>query len=182
MLGPSFIQTGFFFHQAHIVDVKGWTLLQFAALYPGYAAMSVINAIVCGMMIDRLGSLRILPLYQAPMIAALCLMSVVTTTFGGGIAMLLIGVTTGFGVTLMSAIWAELYGTRHLGAIKALVAALMVFSSALGPGVIGVLVDLGVGVERQFIWLAVYAVLTSLLAGIAIARRRASTDLAVQKP
>ena len=46
---------------------------------------------------------------------------------------------------MASAFWAEFYGTRHIGAIKAMAAALMVFGSAIGPGLTGALIDLDDG-------------------------------------
>ena len=39
--------------------------------------------------------------------------------------------------------WAELYGPRHLGAIKSLTNAIMVFASALGPALVGSLLQWG---------------------------------------
>ncbi len=43
--------------------------------------------------------------------------------------------------------WAEVYGTAHLGAIRSLVQALMVAISAMSPFVFGELFDVGVTVE-----------------------------------
>ncbi len=59
----------------------------------------------------------------------------------------LLGLTSGIAFTALTALWAEIYGIRHLGAIRSLVASLSVLSSALGPLVMGALIDAGVSVE-----------------------------------
>ena len=44
----------------------------------------------------------------------------------------LIGISNGFANVLGSSIWAEIYGVKYIGSIKALTTALMVFSTAFG--------------------------------------------------
>ena len=51
------------------------------------------------------------------------------------------GASSGLYFTGFSALWAELYGAKHLGAIKSLTNAVMVFSSALGPALVGSLLN-----------------------------------------
>ena len=75
--------------------------------------------------------------------------------------MILAGGTAGGAITILSALWAELYGTRNLGAIRALGVAGMVFASALAPGFMGWLVDLGIGLEDQIAAMAAYAFLAA---------------------
>jgi len=81
--------------------------------------------------------------------------------------------TTGAQATVPNAFWAEFYGTRHLGSIKALASAIMVLGSALGPGITGTLIDLGVGLETQYLFISGFFVLTTAMVwfGIRQARR-----------
>ena len=79
------------------------------------------------------------------------------------VMMILLGATAGASATVHSAIWAEIYGTRHLGAIKALAHSIMVFASAAGPGIVGTLIDMGVAFPTQGLWLAAYTVGVSAL-------------------
>jgi MFS family permease len=72
--------------------------------------------------------------------------------------MLLQGITSGLYFTGLSALWAELYGARHLGAIKSLTNAVMVFSSALGPAAVGTLLE----------WQVSFLAITLLLAGFCV--------------
>ena len=44
--------------------------------------------------------------------------------------------------------WAEIYGVKHIGSIKALTTALMVFATASGTAIFGVLIDKGYSIEQ----------------------------------
>jgi len=59
----------------------------------------------------------------------------------------LIGISNGFANVLGSATWAEIYGVKHIGSIKALTTALMVFSTAFGTALFGLLIDAGYSIE-----------------------------------
>ncbi len=77
--------------------------------------------------------------------------------------MTLSGLTAGAATTLIGALWAEIYGTRHLGAIRALAVAAMVFATGLSPGVMGGLLDLGIGLDTQILVMAVYTLAAAAL-------------------
>ena len=55
----------------------------------------------------------------------------------------LMGVSNGLANVLGSSTWAEIYGVRHIGSIKALTTAFMVFSTAFGTALFGLLIDRG---------------------------------------
>ena len=75
--------------------------------------------------------------------------------------MILIGINTGIHFTGVSALWAEIYGTRHLGGIKSTVGAIGVFASALGPVSIGVILDMGYTFDAVCIFFSVFSVLST---------------------
>jgi MFS family permease len=133
-------------------------LTWFAACYPIYALATVAVSLATGWAVDRWRAARLLPFYLLPLAAGLLVLAWVDVPAGTVAFMMLAGATSGGAVTLLGALWAELYGTRHLGAIRALAVAGMVFSSALGPGVMGWLIDWGVILEHQFLVMAVYTV------------------------
>jgi predicted MFS family arabinose efflux permease len=91
------------------------------------------------------------------------------------IGFVMLGLTAGANSTLPAAFWAEFYGTRYIGSIKALAAAFMVLGSAIGPGLTGLLIDQGVGLESQFIGIAAFFILTSVLIWIGV--RKYTDDL-----
>ena len=66
--------------------------------------------------------------------------------------------------------WAEVYGTRHLGAIRSMATAIMVFGTAVSPVLFGRLLDLGVSIEA-IAWMgALYTCVSIVLATIASRR------------
>lgn len=157
VLAPSFILTGVFFHQVHLVETKGWSLALFAAAYPGYSAAAVAASLAFGWAVDRWNAGRLLPAYLLPMAAGLLLLGLTDAPWAALAFMALSGLTAGAATTLIGALWAEIYGTLHLGAIRALAVAAMVFSTGLAPGLMGALLDLGIGLEAQLLAMAVYS-------------------------
>ena len=67
LIGPSFIVTGLFLHQVHLSEVKGWELSWFATCFAAYAGSSTAGLMVTGALIDRLGSVRLMPIYLMPL-------------------------------------------------------------------------------------------------------------------
>ena len=76
----------------------------------------------------------------------------------------LLGATTGTSAVLFGALWAELYGVTHLGAIRAFATSAMVFSTGLAPAVMGFFIDRGVAMEAIALACAVYCLLAASLA------------------
>jgi hypothetical protein len=68
---------------------------------------------------------------------------------------------------LAGALWAELYGTTHLGAIRSFDQAVMVFSTGLAPAAMGLLIDGGVSMEAIALGSSVWCVGASVLAAFA---------------
>jgi MFS family permease len=77
--------------------------------------------------------------------------------------MLLMGVSSGMYFTGLSALWAELYGPKHLGAIKSLTNAIMVFASALGPALVGGLLQWGMPFSGVMLMLAGFCLVATAL-------------------
>ncbi len=173
LLGPSAFNTAFFFHQVHFAEINAFSHLELTALFPVYTAAAVSSMVLVGGLLDRLGTGRLIPWFQLPMVAGfLCF------ALGGGLSWTLVGLlvialTTGANATLPNAFWAEFYGTRNLGAIKAMAAAVMVLGSAIGPGLTGALIDFGIGLKVQYIGVAGYFVFASVMMWIGVSRARA---------
>lgn len=170
LLGPPAFNTAFFFHQVHLADIKGWAHIKLVAYFPFYTAMAVVAMVISGWALDKWGTGRLMPIYQLPMIVSFLAFAGATEPTMAWIGFLFLAITTGFNTTVPNAFWAEFYGTKHIGSIKAMTAAVMVLGSAIGPGVTGVLIDLGVGLETQFVGIAAYFALTSSLMWIGIRR------------
>ena len=140
---PSMFTTAVFFQQVHLAEVKGWQHVHLVALFPAFTAMGVIAGLIFGWAIDKWDSIRILPFMLIPLAIGLFVFSGFDSLTSGLVALLLMAITQGGAGTVSVAFWSEIYGTKHIGAIKALAAAFMVFGSAIGPLITGHLIDLG---------------------------------------
>lgn len=158
VLAPSFIVTGILFHQVHLTETKGWDLGVFAAGYVAYAACQIAVALVTGPAIDRVGARRVARFYLTPLVGGLVLLSQSDAVWAGLFFLAMCGATSGASSTLLGTLWAEIYGVRHLGAIRALVTACTVVSSALSPAMMGWALDAGVSIEAIAVACAVYVV------------------------
>lgn len=148
MFFPAF-GTAFWFHQVHFAALKGWDHLALVAVFPLGTLTFGLFTVIYGWAIDRFGAARLLPIYLIPLVLAFALHA-----FAPGIAwtaagVVLMGMAGGGQATIPNAVWAEFYGTQHIGAIKSAVAAVMVLGSAIGPGLTGWLIDAGIGFETQ---------------------------------
>ncbi len=170
LLGPSAFITAFFFHQVHLAGSKGWQHIELVALFPIFTSVSMLSMFAAGWALDKWGTARIMPFYQLPMAVGFGIVGMTSSIGGATLALMFLALTVGANSTLPSAFWAEFYGTRHIGAIKAMATAVMVLGSAIGPGLTGVMIDLGVPLDIQFLWIGGFFVLVSVLARIGIAR------------
>ena len=171
MLASSFIITGLNFHQVHLVAVKGWDLKIYAASFVAYAGCQVGASVITGALVDRYGSRALARFYLLPLSAASFALAGMESQVAVVVFMALAGTSGGAGATIVSTIWAELYGVRHLGSIKALVAGLAVISSALAPPLFGVLIDHGVGITVLAAGCGMYALSGSALLTFVFSRR-----------
>lgn len=176
LIGPPAWGTALFFHQVHLTEVKGWALVDFVALLPLFTGTAVVATLASGAAIDRIGAGRVLMSYMLPFAAGFALLGAAQTMFAAAAGMLLFGMGQGLQSTAPGAFWAEYFGTRHLGAIKAAAAAIMVFGTALGPGITGLLIDLGWSFPAQLGAMSLYFVAAGACAAVGILRARASLE------
>jgi MFS family permease len=147
VLAPSFISTALFFHHLELAAVKGWSAAWITGNYWVYALGTVLASLASGPLIDRITAVRVLPGFLMPMALGLALLWGFERALWVLPYLFLLGLTSGIAFTAVTALWAEIYGVRHLGAIRSLVVSLSVLSSALGPLVMGALMDAGVSIE-----------------------------------
>jgi MFS family permease len=163
ILAPGFIGTTIFFHQIYLVELRGWSVEAFAGSYVFMAMSTFCFALIGGVLIDRFSALALLPTFLAPLAGACLVLGLVDSQWGIFAFMALLGVSYGLSSTLFGAVWPEIYGTAHLGSIRAIVIALMVFSTAMGPGITGFLIDFDVSYPAQILVMGLYCVVVSFL-------------------
>ena len=168
--------TAFWFHQVHFAEVKGWSHLALVSVFPlGTLALS-LSTVGYGWAIDRVGAVRLLPIYLIPYVIAFVLHWYAPSLGWTALAVVLMGIAGGGQATLLNACWAEFYGTKNIGSIKSAAAALMVLGSAIGPGLSGWLIDIGVGFEVQQLGYAAMFAFAALI--LIVPTRRAQAALA----
>jgi MFS family permease len=170
LLGPSAFGTALFFHQVHYAEIKGWEHVQLVSLFPLYTLFGIGSMLISGWALDRFGTPRLIPFFQLPMVLAFVIFGMTSSISGAVIGFFFMALTTGANSTLPNAFWAEFYGTQNIGSIKAMAAAVMVFGSAIGPGITGLLIDLGMGWDTQLIAIGAYFILTTVMMAAGIAR------------
>jgi MFS family permease len=178
LLGPPAWGTALFFQQVHMTAIKGWPLAGFVALFPIYTGVIIAATFATGWGLDRIGTARLVPFYMLPFAVGFALMAGAGSLFAAGIALLVLGVGQGMQSTLPAAFWAEFFGTRHIGSIKAAAAGIMVFGSAIGPGISGFLIDQGIDFPQQMWGYSVYFVFAALVATIGVTGAQKSLSAA----
>ena len=143
LIVPPTFGTAFFFHQVHLAEVTGLGHGRLVALFPAFTGTAILSMLSSGWALDRFGAARLIPLWLLPGGLGFLALGWVPGIGGAAMGVVLLGVTAGGMATLPNAFWAEAYGTRYVGGIKALGTAGMVFGSALGPGLTGAFIDLG---------------------------------------
>jgi len=169
MLTTPFLGTVIFFHQVHIAETKGWALATMAQGYPLFAATTVAATLVAGTAADRFGPGGLMPLLSLPLAVALVVLSLAGSAAGWLVALVLYGLTQGIANGLWGVFLPWVYGTRHLGAVRALASAIMVVSTAVGPALSGMLIDAGLAFTAQAM---VFAAWCLILGPWALAVRR----------
>lgn len=164
LLTPGFVVTGVFIHQGFILPEKGWSPALFATTFIAYGAIHWLGSMVTGSLVDRYSAVRLMPLIGGPFILGLGLAAGLEGQWVAYLMMTLFGVGFGMFGTIMNALWAEVYGTTHLGAIRSLITAFGVVSTAMSPILLGVMIDAGVGVNNLLLSMASLTIVGSLLA------------------
>ena len=145
MLLPPFWATGLFLYQTRIAELKGWSLTLMASSFVAFALTRIAISLLAGGTMDRLSARRIFPFSLLPLGLGLVLLRLHDAPWVAYAFMASLGGTMGMSATLQTALWAELYGIRHLGAIRAMMSSFMVLSTAASPILTGFVLDAGAG-------------------------------------
>src|SRR5690606_10121395 len=162
MAGP-FIVTGIFVHQNFVLASKGWTPAWFATAFVVYGIVHWISSLLAGVLVDRYRAANLLPFYPLPMAAALLVLAFVPGDWSAIGAMALLALSIGSAPPISNSLWPEIYGSEHIGAIRSLTVALMVFATALSPVLFGALIDAAVKLSAIMLAAALYVFAASAL-------------------
>ena len=156
MLAMPWIATGVFVYQSFILESKNWGPYIMAQSFMAYSILSVITLFFSGFLIDKFSSRKILIYMNIPLLLAAAVLIYFDNPFSSFLFLGLIGISNGFANVLGASTGAEIYGVKYIGSIKALTTALMVFATAFGTALFGVLIDYGFSIEQIAVVSATY--------------------------
>ena len=162
MLAMPWIATGVFVYQSFITESKEWGSFVIAQSFMVYSILSVLTLLGSGFLIDRFTSRKLLIFMNIPLLLSTLVLLYFDTSVTSFIFLGLIGISNGLANVLGSSTWAEIYGVKYIGSIKALTTALMVFSTAFGTALFGFLIDQGFSIE-QIALVSFFYILISLI-------------------
>ena len=163
MLAMPWIATGSFVYQSFITTSKGWGPYIIAQSFMAYSIFSVITLFVSGFLIDKFTSRKLLIYMNIPLFFATIVLFYFDSPISSFFFLGLVGISNGLANVLGSSTWAEIYGVKYIGSIKALTTAIMVFSTAFGTALFGILIDINFTIEQIAIVSGSYILLSIIL-------------------
>jgi len=163
MLAMPSIATGTFVYQSFIVSSKSWGPYVIAQSFMVYSILSVITLFLSGFLIDKFSSRKLLIYMNIPLFISTFVLYYFNSPISSFAFLGLIGISNGLANVLGSATWAEIYGVKYIGSIKALTTALMVFSTAFGTAFFGILIDNRFSIEQIALVSGSYTLIAILL-------------------
>ena len=163
MLAMPWVATGVFVYQSFITESKMWSIYTIPKAFMIYSITSIITLFFSGFLVDKFTSRKLIPLMNIPLLFAMLVLFYYEQEISAFIFLGLIGVSNGLANVLGSSTWAEIYGVKYIGSIKALTTALMVFSTAFGTALFGALIDRGYDIENIALIAGIYIIVSLVL-------------------
>ena len=163
MLAMPWIATGVFVYQSFISESKVWDIFTIPKAFMIYSIASIITLFFSGFLVDKFTSRKLIPLMNIPLLLAMTVLFYFDHKFSAFFFFGLVGISNGFSNVLGSSTWAEIYGVKFIGSIKAITTAFMVFSTAFGTAFFGILIDNGFSIENIAFISGVYIIISLVL-------------------
>tara|TARA_B100001121_G_scaffold77015_1_gene68239 strand:- start:81 stop:968 length:888 start_codon:yes stop_codon:yes gene_type:complete len=163
MLSMPWIFTGYAVFQSFVQTSKGWGPYVIAQSFMSYSIFSVLTLFLSGFLIDKFTSRKLLIFMNIPLLFSVIILIFFDNPITSFVFLALVGVSNGFANILGSSTWAEIYGVKYIGSIKALTTALMVFATAFGTALFGFLIDIGFSINDIAVVSGIYIFSTLIL-------------------
>ena len=163
MLAMPWIATGVFVYQSFISDSKMWNIYTIPKAFMVYSLASIITLFFSGFLVDKFTSRKLIPIMNIPLLISMFVLFYYQHEISAFIFLGLVGISNGLANVLGSSTWAEIYGVKFIGSIKALTTAFMVFSTAFGTAVFGLLIDNGFSIEKIAFVSGIYILISLFL-------------------
>ncbi|SFS87829.1 Nitrate/nitrite transporter NarK [Zhouia amylolytica] len=156
-ISVAFVSTSIFFYQYVFVEHKGWSVSLYASFFTAYAITRFAMSILGGYWVDKFTARKMFRIYLLPMTLGMLPLAFMNSILGALIFLILAGCSVGMSGAVTTAVIAEIYGVRKIGAIRSLFTMFMVLSTALGPFLVGLMIDAKVEFSR--IILSMFAIM-----------------------
>ena len=163
MLAMPWVATGVFVYQSFITESKMWSIYTIPKAFMVYSITSIITLFFSGFLVDKFTSRKLLIFMNIPLLFSTLILFYFDNPVTSFIFLGLIGISNGLANVLGSSMWAEIYGVKYIGSIKALTTALMVFSTAFGTALFGFLIDRGFSIEQIALVAFIYILISLIL-------------------
>ena len=163
MLAMPWIATGVFVYQSFISDSKMWNIYTIPKAFMIYSLASIITLFFSGFLVDKFTSRKLIPIMNIPLLISMFVLFYYQQEISAFIFLGLVGISNGLANVLGSSTWAEIYGVKFIGSIKALTTAFMVFSTAFGTAVFGLMIDNGFSIENIAFVSGIYIIISLFL-------------------
>ena len=120
MLAMPWIVTGVFIYQSFISESKLWGSYIIPQSFMIYSITSILTLISSGFLVDKFTSRKLIPFMNIPLLIGLLILYYFDLKYSAYLFFGLMGISNGLANVLGSSTWAEIYGVRYLGSIKAL--------------------------------------------------------------
>ena len=157
-----FTNTAIFFFQLKLGAAKGWSPEWVAASISAFAVAGAVGMMGVGPLVDRFSAKSLFPYHMIFYLLGLLALILFEHRIVYPIALALIGLGQGIGTTIKDAMLAEVYGSSIIGQIRSIFIAVMVISTALGPVVFGVFLDMNISYTAIFTAVFVATAMASL--------------------
>lgn len=150
VLAAPFIVTGVFIQQSYLLEQKSWSVNILASSFIAYGFLHWISSMWVGTLVDRYQAKSLLPYLPLPLIGGLLVLTIWDHAWAAPLFMIFFGLAIGASSPVFGALWAEIYGTQHIGSIRSMVTSLMIFSTAASPWIFGGLIEEGWKASQLF--------------------------------
>lgn len=158
------VNTGLMFYMIPIAEHKGWTAEWMALSFIGFAIGNSTANLTVGPLVDRYRASRIFPFYILPLALGMSMMLIFSSPFYSIFYLALSGLAIGAGINLEASMVAEVYGIKNYGKVRTVFTALNIFSTALAPFAMALVLDAGYTFNSIFIGCILLVLVSSILA------------------
>lgn len=156
--------TGIFIYQAQMTQDLSASVTTYALALTGLGIARFPGALLGGRWIDEFGATTLAKLYLLPFALALLFAALFGGNAGIWILMLGAGMALGMSSPIGDTLLVRLWGRDHLGQVRSLKSAFMVFSTGIAPAFLGFMIDAGVHFQSILLGMLCFLVIAWLLA------------------